>query len=102
MSYLFFADSNLKNIDLSSFDVSEVTDMSYMFYATSLESINLSGWNASKCTNMKGMFLNCSELKNADLSKELEIKQAPTLVVIENGRVTKYTNVSNIKKYLGK
>lgn len=40
--------------------------------------------------------------KNADLSKELEIKQAPTLVVIENGRVTKYTNVSNIKKYLGK
>ncbi|HIT43502.1 TPA: ribonucleoside triphosphate reductase [Candidatus Avacholeplasma faecigallinarum] len=40
--------------------------------------------------------------KNADLSKELEIKQAPTLVVIENGRVTKYTNVSSIKKYLGK
>ena len=39
--------------------------------------------------------------ENAEMSKKLDIKQAPTLVVIKNGEVSKYSNVSNIKKYLG-
>ena len=30
------------------------------------------------------------------------VKQAPTLVVVANGSVEKYTGVSDIKKYLGK
>ena len=34
------------------------------------------------------------------LAEELEIRQAPTLVCIENGIATKYAGVSNIKKYL--
>ena len=38
---------------------------------------------------------------NAQMSKDLGIKQAPTLVVIKNGEVSKYNNVSSIKKYLG-
>lgn len=33
-------------------------------------------------------------------AKQFGIKQAPTLVVIKNGEVTKYTGVSDIKKYL--
>ena len=39
--------------------------------------------------------------KEAELSKDLGIKQAPTLVVVKDGKVEKYSNVSDIKKYLG-
>ena len=39
--------------------------------------------------------------KNAELSKKTGIKQAPTLVVVKDGKVEKYSNVSDIKKYLG-
>ena len=40
--------------------------------------------------------------ENAELAQELGIKQAPTLVVIKNGEATKYTGVSDIKKFLNK
>ena len=39
--------------------------------------------------------------ENAELATSLGIKQAPTLVVIENGTVNKYTGVSEIKRYIG-
>ena len=39
---------------------------------------------------------------NPALAKELGVKQAPTLVIIKNGEMQKYGNVSEIKKYLGK
>ena len=38
---------------------------------------------------------------NAEMSKELGIKQAPTLLEIKKDEVTKYNNVSNIKKFIG-
>ncbi len=38
--------------------------------------------------------------ENAELVEKYGIMQAPTLVVIENGATKKYTNVSNIKKYV--
>ena len=37
----------------------------------------------------------------AKLAPEYGIKQAPTLVVINNGEVSKFAGVSEIKKYLG-
>ena len=39
--------------------------------------------------------------ENKELVEELGIKAAPTLVVVENGNVSKYTGVSDIKKYIG-
>ena len=36
-----------------------------------------------------------------ELAKHYGIMQAPTLVVIENGKVGKYAGVSEIKKHLG-
>ncbi len=36
-----------------------------------------------------------------DTAKKLKLRQAPTLVVVKDGEITKYSNVSNIKKYLG-
>ena len=38
--------------------------------------------------------------EHPDLVEEFGIKQAPTLVVVENGEAQKYTGVSDIKKYL--
>ena len=38
--------------------------------------------------------------EHAQMVTDLGIKQAPTLVVIENGVVSKYTGVSDIKKFL--
>ena len=39
--------------------------------------------------------------ENADLVTQFGIKQAPTLVIIKDGVVEKYTGVSDIKKFLG-
>ena len=37
---------------------------------------------------------------NFDLTKEYDIKQAPTLVIIKDGTINKLNNLSNIKKYI--
>ena len=38
--------------------------------------------------------------ENPDLAKELELKQAPTLVVYKNGEAVKYAGVAAVKKYI--
>ena len=37
--------------------------------------------------------------ENPDLVSQYDIKQAPTLVIIENGKIQKYANLSNIKAF---
>jgi len=44
------------NADISKWDVSNVTDMSYMFYANDSFKQNISNWNVSKVTDMSFMF----------------------------------------------
>ena len=57
------------NLDLSSFDISNVTDISNMFYkCSSLTSLDLSGFNTSKVTTMYNIFFDCSSLTSLDLS----------------------------------
>ncbi len=74
---LFYRCYKLKTIDLSSWDTSNVTDMSQLFDMTTstgstivpaLETVNLSGWDTSKVTTMSYMFNNCKSLIEADLS----------------------------------
>ena len=38
--------------------------------------------------------------KNVPLVKEYEIYKAPTLVVVEDGKVAKYANLSEIKAFI--
>ena len=65
-----FEGTKFKYIDISYWDVSSVTDMSYMFYGCKeLTSVgNISGWDISSVTDMSYMFAFCKKF-NQDLSK---------------------------------
>ena len=66
MSLLF---SNcMHNFDVSSWDVSNVTNMGYTFYkCNAFTGKGLENWNVSKVKNMNYMFYNCKNF-NCDLS----------------------------------
>ena len=68
MSWLF-TNSAFKNLDLSTFDTSSVTDMSNMFsFSYELKQVDLSGFDTSKVQSMGRMFCMCSALEELDLS----------------------------------
>ena len=65
----FSMSSSLTSLDLSSCDVSNVTDMRNMFSTCdNLTTLNVCGWNTSKVTNMYNMFRGCISLKTLDVS----------------------------------
>ena len=67
-----FSHTDFKYIDISDWDVSNVTDMSYMFFACEeLKSVgDLSNWDVSNVKSMNSMFFYCAELKSTgDISK---------------------------------
>ena len=69
MSWMFDNCLNLTTLDLSNFDTSNVTNMSYMFSkCQSLTSLDLSNFDTSKVTDMSYMFSYCSRLISLDLS----------------------------------
>ncbi len=69
MSYMFRDCSSLESLDVSGFDTSNVTDMRFMFEGcSSLESLDVSGFDTSNVTNMSVMFEDCSSLESLDLS----------------------------------
>ena len=60
---------NLTDINISSLNTEEVTNMAYMFSGcTNLTSINLSGLDISKVQNISYMFSGCANLVSLDLS----------------------------------
>ena len=68
-SFMFYGCKNITNIDLSSFNTKNVTNMNSMFaHCSNLSNINLSSFNTQNVTNMSGMFAQCSNLLNVDLS----------------------------------
>ena len=64
-----FVNTKFKYIDISYWDVSNATNMAYMFYmCKELESVgNISKWDVSNVTNMIGMFYECRYF-NQDIS----------------------------------
>ena len=72
MSWLF--EDVRHNFDVSKWDVSNVTNMSAMFYCCVNFNCNLSNWNVSNVTDMYSMFTACENFKgkgleNWDVSK---------------------------------
>ena len=69
MSFMFAHANDLEELDVSIFDTSNVTNMSYMFNsASSLKNIDVSRFDTSNVTNMIYMFENASSLEKIDLS----------------------------------
>ena len=69
MNSMFRNILNLTTVNLSNFDTSKVTNMSYMFFNTSsLTSLNLSNFDTSKVTNMDSIFRGITNLTAIDLS----------------------------------
>ena len=69
-SLMFYECSELKSIDLSSFNTNNVNNMSSMFsHCYELKSVKFSSsFNTSNVKNMSGMFYDCYALKSIDLS----------------------------------
>ena len=68
-SFMFYNCTNLIDIDLSSFNISNVKDMSFMFYnCHRIKSISdISKWDTKNVNNMSGMFARCKSIP--DISK---------------------------------
>ena len=70
MSYMFYGCEELKSVgDLSNWDVSNVTLMRTMFsYCSKLKSLgDISGWDVSNVNDMNSMFYSCESF-NQDIS----------------------------------
>ena len=69
MSYMFDCCNNLTELDLSSFDTGNVTDMNYMFFSCeNLTELDLSSFDTGNVTDMNSMFDCCNNLTELDLS----------------------------------
>ena len=69
MSYMFSDMENIESLDLSFFNTKNVVDMNNMFIASrKLSSLNLNNFKTSNVTNMSGMFSGLSKITNLDIS----------------------------------
>lgn len=69
MSYMFQGTQSLQELNLEKWNTSNVTNMSYMFAnATILQKLSISQWDVSNVTDMSYMFLMTKSLSHADLS----------------------------------
>lgn len=69
MTSMFSGCSALTSIDLSGWNVENVTEMGDLFYdCSNLKVLNLSGWTPKSLTKIYRMFLNCTSLENINLS----------------------------------
>ena len=68
--YRMFENFKGTSLDLSKFNTSEITNMSFMFAnCCNLKSLNLFSFNTHKVTDMSGMFCECINLKTLNISK---------------------------------
>ena len=69
MSWMFQGCTSLSSLNLSNFNTENVTSMNGMFnFCSSLSSLNLTNFNTKKVTTMEMMFNSCSSLSSLDLS----------------------------------
>lgn len=63
-----FFQSNIKNLDASGWNMSNVKDASVMFAGASIETLDASNWNLSNVSGLTGMFAQMPNLKSLDVS----------------------------------
>ena len=92
MCEMFAGCSKLTNVDLSLSEANQITNMSAMFFGcTNLTKINLSSLNINKVANTSKMFAGCSQLTNIDLSS-FDTKQVTNMSEMFFG----CTNLTNL------
>ena len=97
LSGIFQGDLSLASLDLSNFNTSNVMDMSYMFSnCKSLVNLNISSFNTSSVIYMFAMFESCSSLTSLDLS-HFNTKSLKSLAyAFANMKKLKSINLSNL------
>ena len=69
MGYMFSSCSNLTTLGVSEWNTSNVTDMGSMFSdCRNLTTLDVSSWNTSNVTDMSSMFSSCNKLTTLDVS----------------------------------
>lgn len=95
MNGMFEGCENLKELDLSNFDTSKVKDMSYMFNGCSaLSHLDLSNFDTSSVRSMKYMFRCCCALRSLDLSN-FNTSNVRNMRHMFDGSVLRYLDLSN-------
>ena len=103
-------DSVCDGLDLSHWDTSTVTDMTYMFYDNKNFNQNISEWDTSKVTDMEGVFYNANTF-NQDLSN-WDTGRVTSMVAMFQGTIfnqpignwntSKVTNMAHMFHYSAK
>ena len=67
--WMFYECNSLTNLDLSNFNIQNVTNLRSMFsFCKSLRNLDLSNFHTQNITDMNRMFYDCESLRNLDLS----------------------------------
>ena len=67
--WMFYECNSLTNLDLSNFNIQNVTNLRSMFsFCKSLRNLDLSNFHTQNITDMNRMFYDCKSLRNLDLS----------------------------------
>lgn len=87
-SNMFSSCESLSQLDVSNWDTSSLTNVSQMFRDTRFSSLDLSAWSLSNVENLKGMFMECSKLKELNISgwdiTPAQAKKLKTAEMFEN------------------
>ena len=67
--------NNKSFIDLTDIDISELDNLSYIFYTLNMEVVDISGWNTSNVITMENMFSFCDKLKNIIGIENLDVSK---------------------------
>ena len=79
-SYMFRGCRNITNIDLSSFDSSDVTDMSYMLSECfNLKEINLNNLNVNNVIDMNHIFDKCQNLEKIEFPQSFNTQNVKNM-----------------------
>ena len=76
-------------------EVSQVDNMTYLFTTKTCPNCRI-----AKELLKDIPYVTIDAEENAELTKKYGVMQAPTLVVVSDGKVSKFANVSNIKKFV--
>ena len=67
--------NNKSFLDLTDLDISELDNLSYIFYGSNMEVVDISGWDTSNVTTMENMFCFCDKLKNIIGIENLDVSK---------------------------